>query len=323
MVEARRTEEREQMKSLRGEKILIGLSSFAALDKTPLELLVNSSCEVIENPFKRKLTKVELLDLLSTGITGIIAGLESLNREVLEKSSLKVISRCGSGLSNVDLESANELGIKVCFTPDGPTSAVAELTLGALLSLMRMIPQMNKDLHEGRWVKKTGMQLEGKTVLIIGFGRIGKCVASLLKPFKTNILIVDPNIHSPDENISVWSLEKALPKADIITLHSSGNECILGESEFSCVKPGAYFLNTARGELIDEGALINALDTGRVAGAWIDTFSQEPYSGPLCKYPQVILTPDVGSYTRECRQRMETEAVDNLIKAFKELEKNK
>ena len=311
------------MKSLTGEKILIGPSSFASLDRTPLEILANCDCKVVDNPFKRKLTKVELLDLLSDGITGIIAGLEPLDREVLEKSNLKVISRCGSGLSNVDLESANEFGIKVCSTPDGPTSAVAELTLGAMFNLIRMISQMNMDLHEGKWTKKTGMQLEGKTVLIIGFGRIGRFVASLLAPFKTDILIVDPHIHSSDENISVWPLEKALPEADIITLHSSGNECILGEREFSLMKPGAYLLNAARGELIDEGALISALDTGQIAGAWIDTFNQEPYSGPLCKYSQVILTPHVGSYTRECRLRMETEAVDNLIKAFAELEGKK
>ncbi len=311
------------MKSLRREKILIGPSSFATYDKTPLELLINSKCEITENPFKRKLTEAELLSLLSTGITGIIAGLESLDRKVLEKSSLKVISRCGSGLSNVDLEAANKMGIKVCSTPDGPTSAVAELTIGAMLCLIRMIPQMNKDLHEGRWAKKTGSQLEGKTVLIIGFGRIGRRIASLLAPFKTNILVVDPNIQRPVENISVLPLKQALPKAAIITLHSSGTECLLGREEFSCMKPGTYLLNAARGESIDEGALIDALDTDRIAGAWIDTFSQEPYSGPLCRYAQVILTPHVGSYTRECRLRMETEAVENLIKAFMELEKEK
>lgn len=311
------------MKSLTGEKILIGPSSFAALDKTPLESLINCNCEVVENHFKRRITKVELLDLLSTGITGLIAGLETLDREVLEKGELKVISRCGSGLSNVDLESASEFGIKVCSTPDGPTSAVAELTLGAIFNLIRMIPQMNKDLHEGKWTKKIGMQLEGKTVLIIGFGRIGKFVASLLTPFKTNILIVDPNIHNSDENLFVCSLEKALPKADIITLHSSGNERILGEREFSCMKPGAFLLNAARGNLIDEDALIDALDTGQIAGAWIDTFSEEPYSGPLLKYSQVMLTPHIGSYTRECRLKMETEAVQNLIRAFEELGENR
>ena len=132
------------MKSLTNEKILIGPSSFAALDSSPMDRLLEEGYYVIDNPFKRKLTKSELIDLLSEGITGLIAGLEPLDREVLEGSRIKVISRCGSGLSNVDLQAAEELGIEVCFTPEGPTSAVAELSLGAMLSLLRMIPLMNK-----------------------------------------------------------------------------------------------------------------------------------------------------------------------------------
>ena len=304
------------MKSLASEKILIGPSSFAALHKQPLDRLLKSGCEVIDNPFKRKLAKAELLDLLSTGVTGLIAGLEPLDREVLEKCNLKVISRCGSGLSNVDLKAANELGIEVYSTPDGPTAAVAELTLGAMLSLIRMIPQMDKELHEGRWTKKIGLELEGKTVLIIGFGRIGKRLSILLSPFKANILVVDPHTESPVENVLVTTLEEALPKADIISIHASGNTCILGDKEFSRVQPGTFLLNAARGDLINEDALIEALEEDRIAGAWIDTFEQEPYTGPLCQYPQVILTPHVGSYTRECRLRMETEAVENLINAM-------
>ena len=304
------------MKSLEGEKVLIGPSSFAALDRKPLDMLRKRGCEVIDNPFKRKLTKAELFDLLSGGPTALIAGLELLDREVLEKCKLKVISRCGSGLSNVDLKAADELGIEVCFTPDGPTQAVAELTLGAMLSLIRMIPQMNEDLHEGKWSKRIGMELEGKTVLLIGFGRIGRRLASLLSPFKTEILAVDPHLDSPAEDVSVTTLEEGLPKADIISIHASATTCILGDEEFSSVKPGVFLLNAARGALINEKVLIGALEDGRIAGAWIDTFEQEPYSGQLCKYPQVILTPHVGSYTRESRLRMETEAVDKLINAL-------
>lgn len=309
------------MKSLHGEKILIGPSTFAALDMTPMERLVKTGCEVIDNPFKRKLTKTELLDLLSGGVSGLIAGLEPLDREVLEESNLKVISRCGSGLSNVDLDAADELGIKVCFTPEGPTQAVAELALGAMLSLIRMIPQMNQELHEARWTKKIGMQLKGKTVLIIGFGRIGRRVASLLAPFEPKILVVDPHIKHPVDDVSVMPLKPALQRADIITIHSSGETCILGEGEFSHMKPGAFLLNAARGGLIDENALMAALETDQVAGAWIDTFEKEPYDGPLSEYPQVILTPHVGSYTRECRVQMETEAVENLITVLREQRK--
>ena len=116
-------------------------------------------------------------------VKGLIAGLETLDAEVMSKSELKVISRCGSGMSNVDIEAAGQYGIKVCSTPNGPTSAVAELTLGAMINLLRMISLMDRDMHEGRWTKKIGMQLEGKTVVIIGLGRSGRKVVSLLKPF--------------------------------------------------------------------------------------------------------------------------------------------
>lgn len=297
-------------------KVLIGPSTFAALDPTPMEMLLEAGFEVANNPFGRKLTKSELKELLP-GITGLIAGLEPLDKEVLCKSDLKVISRCGSGLSNVDLEAAKELGIKIYSTPYGPTSAVAELTLGALLSLLRLVPQMDRDLHEGKWNKKIGTQLEGKTIVIIGFGRIGRRFAELLSPFKTKILIVDPLLQDSKEVFPMLTLEEALPQADVVSLHASGEIRILGEREFDLIQPGVFLLSSARGGLIDEDALIKSLEEGKIKGAWIDSFNQEPYSGPLTKFRQVILTPHVGSYTIECRRSMETESVENLLNALK------
>lgn len=298
------------------KKILLGPSSFAEIDKTPLNRILSSGFEIIDNPYKRKLTKAELFELLAPDVVGIIAGLEPLERDVLGQSNLKVVSRVGSGMSNVDLEAAKRLGIKVFSTPDGPTSAVAELTLGALLSLLRMIPLVNRDLHEGKWNKKIGEQLEGKTVVIIGFGRIGQRLAALLTPFDTKILIVDPFFNDSQTKYPVLTLEEALPLADIITLHASGGEKVLGANEFLVIKSGAFLLNAARGDLIDESALVGAIEEGRIKGAWIDTFRQEPYSGPLTKFEQVILTPHIGSYTAECRLSMETEAVENLFKGL-------
>ncbi|MBW2333491.1 MAG: phosphoglycerate dehydrogenase [Deltaproteobacteria bacterium] len=309
------------MKSLKGVKILIGPSSFAAMDPDPMNLLTESGCTVIDNPYKRKLTKDELVELLSeNGVTGLIAGLEPLDREVFERSDLKVISRCGSGLSNVDVEAAEMLGIRVCYTPYGPTQAVAELTIGAMLNLIRMVPLMNKDLHEGKWTKEVGILLEGKTVLIIGFGRIGRRVAELLTPFKVRILAVDEINQEAFGNVAFVSLEDALTQADILTIHASGETCILRDKEFALIKPGAFLLNAARGGLIDEGCLIDALDSGVIAGAWLDAFEHEPYRGPLEQYSQVLLTPHIGSYTVECRRNMELESVENLLNAFNEIE---
>lgn len=299
-------------------KILIGTSSFAATDKSPIERLVRAGYDVVENPYKRKLTKQELLDLLEDDVIGLLAGLETLDNEVLSKSRVLVISRVGAGLSNVDLEAARHLGIKVFNTPDAPTNSVAELTIGAMLSLLRMIPQMDEALHNRQWRKITGVQLQGKTVAIIGFGRIGRRVAELLSPFGVNIIVIDPNVDDGGSSLCrKMNLREALPEADIITIHSSGEDRILDEKEFSCMKRGVYLLNVARGGVISEEALVRALEDRIVAGAWIDTFEEEPYTGALCGFPNVILTPHVGSYTVECRSRMESEAAENLLNALK------
>ena len=298
------------------KRILIGPSTFAAENSAPLDKLIGHYFKVVKNPFGRKLAPEELRDLLQ-GVEGIIAGLETLNREVLERSELKVISRCGAGLSNIDLRAAKKLGIKVFYTPDAPTNAVAELCVGAMISLIRHIPQMSNELHSLRWSKQVGAQLEGRVVTIVGFGRIGSRVAELLAPFKVKIICVDPKYKGSSKAIRKLTLDKALPKSDIVTIHASGEKAILGTKELQILKPGAYLLNCARGGIIEEQALISALNKGIVAGAWIDCFQEEPYHGPLSKYPQVILTPHIGSYTSECRSRMEMECVDNLIKGFK------
>ncbi len=309
------------MRILTGEKVLIGISTFAAHDSKALDCLLSAGCEVVKNPYGRKLTRAEISDLLTKDVTGLIAGLEPLDRDVLKNTNLKIISRCGSGVSNIDLDAAKEFNIKICYTPHGPTTAVAELTLGAMLSLIRQIPQRNSEMHDGKWLKETGIQLEGKTVAIIGFGRIGKKLAALLRPFNVKIIIVDPQARGDEEGVSILSFDKAIAEADIITIHSSGEDQIIGKKEFNNMKPGVFLLNAARGTLVDEDALIQAAKNGRLRGAWLDTFSVEPYTGPLNKYSQVIMTPHIGSYTVECRNSMELEAVENLINAFKRLRK--
>jgi len=297
--------------------VLIGPSSFAELDKSPMKRLAATGYRIVVNPYRRKLTKQELLELLGDDVVGLIAGLEPIDREVLSRSRLRVISRVGAGMSNVDLDAAHDLGIRVFNTPDAPTVAVAELTVGAMLSLLRMIPEMDRALHEGQWQKMIGLQLQGKTIAVIGFGRIGRRVAELLSAFRTRIAVVDPDVcDNACTGYSKCTLETALPAADIVTVHCSGEECVIGEEEFRSMKRGVYLLNAARGSVVSERALAKALEDGTVAGAWLDTFEEEPYRGPLCGFRNVILTPHAGSYTTECRASMESEAVENLLKSL-------
>lgn len=298
-------------------KILLGPSTFAATDKSPLQKLLNAGFEVIDNPFKRKLTKNELFNLLSSDVIGLIAGLETLDREVMQKSRLKVISRCGSGMSNVDVKAADELGIAVRSTPMGPVESVAELTLAAILNVLRQVSLMDRDLHRGEWNKKNGFLLQGKTVSVVGYGRIGRRLVELLQPFGVTILVVDPFVKAATCSYPVLSLSEALPRSDLVILHASGEECLLGPSELALMKKGSFLFNPARGSLVDEGALVKALESKHIAGVWFDAFAEEPYQGPLTKFDQALLTPHVGSYTAECRLQMETEAVDNLLAVLK------
>jgi D-3-phosphoglycerate dehydrogenase len=303
----------------KGAGVLIGPSSFGEENRAPRERLLEAGFQVIDNPFRRKLTKEETMALLGKEVAGLVAGLETLDRDVLSQSGLKVVSRCGAGMANVDLEAARDLGIRVCNTPFGPTQAVAEMTVGCLLSLIRQIPQMDRALHERKWDKRVGRQLKGMTVLIVGLGRIGSAVAKLLAPFEVTLLASDPGLGAGETPLSLVPLDRGLVRADVVALHASGQDRLLGRREFGLLKTGAFVLNAARGELVDEEALREALDSGRVAGAWLDTFGREPYDGPLTGYDQVILTPHVGSYTAEGRLQMELDAVENLIRAFREV----
>lgn len=295
--------------------IAISPSSFAAEDKTPLDLLHEAGVKVLPNPYGRRLTEDEIISHLH-GVDGLIAGLEPLNHRVLHSSpQLKALARVGIGMDNVDLKAATELGIKVSNTPDGPTQSVAEMTLAAMLFLCRGILQANTDLHNNVWKKSIGTGIQGTKVLLVGYGRIGRAVGRVVASLGAEVLVADPLI-TQEELVNgerVMELCEALQVADVISLHASGREVLLGTDEFSRMKDGVIILNGARGELVDEDALIANLDNGRVHGAWMDVFLEEPYQGRLMSYDQVLLTPHIATYTRQCRRSMEEAAVRNLL----------
>jgi len=296
--------------------IAISTSSFACVDRTPLDLLKSHGLKVKPNPYGRKLTETEIIAHLN-GVDGLLAGLEPLNYTVLTKANqLKAIARVGIGMENIDLQAANELGIKVSNTPVGPTLAVTEMTITAMLTLSRKIISFNKTLHQKRWEKAIGKGLKGTKILLIGYGRIGQEVANLLHAFSADILVYEPNINQSklknDEQLV--DLYTGLNTAEIISLHASGNEPILTNKEFELMQDGVIILNSARGKLIDETALIQALESGKVSAAWLDVFQEEPYKGRLTEFDQVLLTPHISTYTQQCRRDMELSAVKNLLR---------
>lgn len=301
-------------------KIAITTTSFGKYDEKPLGLLKAKGYDVILNPYGRTLKKNEIIELCKNA-AGIIAGTERLDAHILKNltmpAPLKVISRCGAGVDNVDIVTAKRLGIKVFNTPDAPTSAVAELTVGLILNLLRKINKADSAIRNGGWEKPMGSLLSGKKVGIIGFGRIGKKVAELLAPFGCMIRYYDI-MNDNDSGRQFLPLHKLLEECDIISLHVSSKEQIISEHEILLMKKGAWLINVSRGGVVDEAALYAALKERHLSGAALDVFEQEPYTGKLKELDNAILTSHIGSYARETRVKMEMEAVENLLQGLKE-----
>lgn len=300
------------------KNVLVTTSSFGDQNPDLLERLRAKGLQVVLNPFRRRLTEAEVANLIEEHRpVGIIAGVEPLTKEVLGKSNgLKVISRCGIGMDSVDLEAAHELGIPVTNTPDAPTVPVAELTLGLILTLLRGISTSEAGIRRGEWVRPMGHLLQGKTVGIIGCGRIGTRLAGFLSVFGCRLLGYDPMVQSIDQ-VELSTLDALLAQADIVSLHlpyTEGTHHLLNASRLQDMKKGAFLVNAARGGLVDEQALYECLKDGHLAGAALDCFEQEPYSGPLLELENVVLTGHVGSYAKEGRAIMEEQAVDNLVR---------
>lgn len=297
-------------------RVAIGPSSFADADETPLRLLAEAGITVVSNPVRRRLTQEEIIVHLD-GVDGLIAGLEPLNREVLASAPrLKAIARVGVGMSNVDVVAAREFGIKISNTPDAPTNAVAELTMAVMLYFARGLSVLNSQIHQGVWNKKLFKGLRNSQILVVGYGRIGRKVAACVRSFGATVMVCDPAVEAADltEGETLVTLEEGLQEADFVSLHASGEDVIIGEREFTVMKPGAYLLDSARGGLIDEQALSRSLEQGRLAGVWLDAFWREPYDGPLIDRSEALLTPHVATYTVACRYEMEIQATQNLLR---------
>ncbi len=294
--------------------ICITTSSFDIEANPQLSQLVARGFEIRPNPWRKQLSEAQALDFIgSSDPIGVIAGVEPWTREVFDSApSVKVLSRVGVGTDAIDFAAAAERGVQVRTTPDAPAPAVAELTLALILSMLRKVSLLDRRLHAGEWVKAQGPLLMGKTVGVIGYGRIGRRVADLVQAFGASPLPYDP-LTAPGDIAAVMAA------ADIVTLHvpfGPETRALIGAAMIARMKPGAYLVNASRGGLVDEAALFDALSNGHLAGAALDVFEEEPYEGPLRTLDNVVLTPHVGSAATEVRRRMETEAVTNLVEAL-------
>jgi len=304
--------------------VFISTTPFATTNSFPLEMLQANKISFSTNPFGRKLSEEEIMQAIGS-VNVIIAGTEPITSKVMAKAKkLRHISRVGVGLDNVDLVEAERRGISVSYTPDAPAPAVAELTLGLMLSLLRNIHIADREMHKGKWQRHFGRRIAEITLGIIGLGRIGTRVLRRTAAFGTPRLLVNdvlPNLELNREFKLEWvSKDLIFQQADVISLHvplSPSTRGLVGEKELGMMKSDALLINTSRGGVVDEQALYRALKQERIAGAAIDVFEKEPYDGPLKDLPNCLLTSHMGSMSLDCRTRMEIEATEEAIRFLK------
>lgn len=244
--------------------------------------------------------------------------------EVIKASPyLRVIAKHGVGVDNIDVETATQLGIPVMVTASANYQSVAEHTLGLMFSLAKDIPRHDSRMRQGFWDKAQyqGVELFQKTLGIVGFGRIGRRIYELVNPLLMKVLVYDPYLGDaslPSDVIRVPHLEALLKNADIVSLHCPLTEQtrhLIGKRELEMMKKTAWLINTARGEVVDEEALISALREGKIAGAGLDTFKKEPPEDLqlLCQAGKVVMTPHIAGATEEAFRRMGIEAAQNVL----------
>lgn len=302
-------------------KALITTVPFGDKNRLPLEMLENAGIEYLINPLNKKLTEDQLADLV-TDFDVIIAGTEPITDKVMARASnLKLISRVGIGLDSVDLLAAKRRGVHVSYTPDAPAPAVAELTLGIMLTLLRSTHVSNAQMHHGKWQRIFGRRLAEITVGIIGVGRIGTRVLRRTKAFGTPRILVNdimPNIELNREFKLEWvTKEQIYSEADLISLHlplTSLTKNMIRREQLLGMKPDAIIINTSRGGIINESDLYDVMKAGHLSGAAIDVFEHEPYAGNLAEIERCLLTAHMGSMSVDCRTRMEIEATEEAVR---------
>jgi D-3-phosphoglycerate dehydrogenase len=301
-------------------KILITPRSFASISDKPIKMLTEKGYEIQRNNTGRPYKKEEILNLIKD-IDGIIIGIDELSAEIIEKADkLKVISKYGTGLDNIDINMAINKKIIVTNTPTANVAAVADLAFGLILSLARRIPEADQKTKSGKWEKIIGKSVWEKTLGVIGLGKIGRQVVKRARGFKMNILVFDlikDKKFAQRYGINYVTLEKLLQKSDYITIHiplNSATRDMISYKELGKIKKEAFLINTSRGGIVDEQALYKALRNNQLKGAALDVYNNEPPGeSPLKELDNVIMTPHIGAYTEEAIENMGILAAQNLI----------
>lgn len=302
--------------------VYIALQQFCESDIRPQQALEEAGLEVRLNRLGRRLKADEMVNILQDA-DAVVAGVEPYKAELLGAlPKLKCISRCGIGSDAIDLEAAKKRGIEIRLTIDEVTEPVAQMTLTMILALARNIGLHAYDFQSAQWRKHTGHLLSEWTVGLVGFGRIGRMVARYLQPLNCRLLVCDPYLKAADlpPDIEQVDLPSLLSKSDVVSLHAACSPkegALMGSAQFAAMKPGSYLVNTSRGYLVNESALLKALESKHLAGAALDVFEEEPYVGPLAKLPQVLCTPHVATLTQASRSAMELRAALNVVEFFK------
>jgi D-3-phosphoglycerate dehydrogenase len=287
-----------------------------------LEGITDRGMEVLRSEgwvvdLRKAMPPAELASIVAPYQAMMIRSGTQVTAEVLDAAkNLRIIGRPGVGVDNVDLEAATRRGVVVMNSPGGNIASTAELTLALLLALARNVPQADAAMKAGRWERKSfaGVELQGKRIGVVGLGRIGREVAARCRALGMEVVAYDPFVApalAEELRIPLLSFEQVLQGSDFLTLHTTltkETRHLLGREAFTRAKPGIRIVNAARGELIDEEALLLALESGRVAGAALDVHAQEPPKDwRLAKHPRVVATPHVGAATAEAQERVGTD----------------
>lgn len=297
---------------------------FAANSTEPLDVLAGAGVVPEVNPLGRKPAESELVELLG-GARVVLAGTEPLTGDVLrELPSLGLIARMGVGLDGVDLDAARDLGIAVTYTPSAPAPAVADMAVALMMSLLRGLPQSSLAMRSGEWRRVVGRRLAEVTVGLVGVGAIGSELVRLLdglgvRRLLLHDLIADDRLDGAVRGAEIrWTtLEGVLEEADVVSLHlpaTADTIGLIGRRELCLMKEDAVLVNTARGGLVDEVALVDVLAEGHLSGVGLDVFADEPYTGPLGDFDRCLLTSHMASSTVDCRTAMEVEAAWEAVR---------